>query len=494
MWSLTIRSIGGEPRIYTLHPGTNTLGRMSGNDIVILDPSASRYHAQFTLEPEQNLLTIQDLGSTNGTYVNRDRVTTPRLLSPNDVVRIGQHVIELNIQDDHLPAYQVGRLPNTQPLTRDLVLESLDQHAVLLSEIASRLNTILNLPTALHTVANLMKVAMGADRCEVILVDQIDRLAELGFARSIAQQAIQQRSAVIIQNATTDQAVGKSAALLNIHSAMCVPIVTGEDILGLIYVFKNRQNPRPFDKRDLQLAVAISHQTALTIQRMRLVDEVRRQEMMSGLLHRFLSPQEMEFVLKEYLATKTLPAVQEHYATILAANIRDSTQLAERVGARRFGQILSRYYTCMTQVIFQHNGLIGKSMGDGLMAIFGLPHQPAGAEERAIQAALAILDQLEDLKQATGEEIEIGIGINSGLVMAGYIGTDEYVEFTAIGYPANIAWALEVQARPNRILIGCPTYQLAGARFNVQPIGLLELAKPDDPVQAYEVLPPVKTP
>lgn len=461
---------------------------MSGNDIVILDPSASRYHAQFTYEPDKNLLTLQDLGSTNGTYVNRDRVTAPRLLSFNDVIRIGQHMIELSYVDDNLPPYQAGRLPNTQPLTRDLVLESLDQHAILLSEIASRLNTILNLPTALHTVSNMIKVAMGADRCEVILIDQIDRLAELGFARSIAQQAIQQRSAVVIQDATSDQASGKSAALLNIHAAMCVPVITGDEILGLIYVFKNRPNLRSFDRRDLQLAIAISHQTALTIQRMRLIEQVRRQELVSSLLHRFLSPQEAEYVVKEYMATGTLPPIEEHYVTILAADICESTALAERVGARRFSQILSQYYACMSHVIFEHNGLMGKYVGDGLMAVFGLPHQPPGAEERAIRTALDILDQLERLQAETGEHIQIGIGVNSGLVMAGYIGNEEYAEFTAIGYAANIAWGLEALARPNRILIGYPTYQLVGSRFDIRPLGQLEFKKDTDPIQAYEVL------
>lgn len=492
MWTLTIRSPGGEPRQYTLHPGANTIGRMSGNDIVVLDPSASRYHAQVIYEADKGLITIQDLGSTNGTYVNRERLLEPRPLAPNDIIRIGQHLIELVFYDESLPVQPSARLPNTQSLTRDLVLESLDQHAVLLSEVASRLNTILDLNTALQTVSNMMRVSMGADRCEVLLVEQIDRLAELGFARSIAQQAIQQRSAVIIQDASTDPNVGKSAALLNIHAAMCVPIMTGDEMLGLIYVFKNRPRSRPFEKRDLQLAVAIGHQAALTIQRMRLLESVRRQEKVANLLHRFLSPQEAEYLLEEYLTTGTLPPIEEHIVTILTADICQSTRLAERVGARRFGKILNQYYKEMSQVIFDHNGLMGKYLGDGLMAVFGLPHQPPDPEKRAIQTALDILDRVDQLSAELGEPIQIGVGINTGPAMAGYLGSEEYAEFSVIGYPVNIAWGLESLARPNRIFIGYPTYQAISlsehSPFAVRPLGTLEYKDQAEPIQAYEIL------
>jgi len=461
---------------------------MSGNDIVILDPSASRYHAQVVYEAESESITAQDLGSTNGTFLNRDRLTTPRGMKANDVIRIGQHLIELAFWDESLQGQQIPRLPNTQQLTRDLVLESLDQHAVLLSEVASRLNTILDLPTALQTVGNMMKVSMAADRCEVILVDQIDRLSELGFARSIAQQAIQQRSAVIVQDAASDPNVGRSAALLNIHAAMCVPVMTGDEMLGLIYVFKNRPRARPFEKRDLQLAVAIGHQAALTIQRMRLLERVRRQELISNLLHRFLSPQEAEFMLKEYLDTGTLPPIDEHRLTVLVADMCDSTSLAERVGARRFGKILGTYYKEMSKVIFEHGGMLGKYLGDGLMAIFGLPHQPPEPEIRAVQTGLAMLDRIEEINREIGEQVEIGVGINTGPAMAGYLGSEEYAEFTVIGYPINIAWGLEALARPNRIFIGYPTYQAIGNRFAINSLGPIEIKRRAEPVAAFEVL------
>jgi len=91
----------------------------------------------------------------------------------------------------------------------------------------------------------MMKTAMGADRCEVILADQFNKLAELGFARSIAQQAIHNDRRSSFKMPRPIQPFGKSAALLHIHGALCVPVMSGDQILGLIYVFKNRPRARP---------------------------------------------------------------------------------------------------------------------------------------------------------------------------------------------------------------------------------------------------------
>jgi len=167
----------------------------------------------------------------------------------------------------------VSALAKTRPLTRDLLLASVDQHAVLLYEISSRLNTILDLRTAIQEVSKLMQDSMGAEKCEVILAEEFDHLGDLGFPKSIAQKAIDQRAVVIIPDlaAQTDPAPSQSALLLRIRSILCVPVLVEAEVAALIYVYKTDPAARPFDENDVQLAVAISHQTALTIQRANLI-------------------------------------------------------------------------------------------------------------------------------------------------------------------------------------------------------------------------------
>lgn len=303
MWIVTVRSPSSEPREYVLKAGKNLVGRKPDNDIVIADESASRVHAE--IHCRADLVVIVDLGSTNGTFVNRERLTQPHVLRPEDQIRIGQYVATVAFRDDKTTSEFVAALSGTQPLTRDLLLESVDQHAVLLYEVASRLNTILDLEVALHEVSKLMRVSMGAEKSEVILAERFGQLAELGFPTSIAHQAIEQRSVVVLSNipAQAEQTWGKSALLLGIRSALCVPVMTGEEIVALIYVYKTDPASRPFDQHDVQLAVAISHQAALTIQRTRLLEKARVLEQraivdgLTGLHNRqhFLEMTDIEF-------------------------------------------------------------------------------------------------------------------------------------------------------------------------------------------------------
>ncbi len=370
MWILTTRSPTGEPREYTLKPGKNTVGRKSDSDIVVADSSASRFHAEVHFEAEKNIVTLHDLNSTNGTFVNRVRLTQPTPLKPNDDIRIGECVINLVFNSpEPQPAFSGTRL-----FSRELLLESLDHHAVLMYEVARQLNMVMDIDTALREVSSLMKTAMGADKCEVILADRFDRLSELGFPTSIAKIAIEQRATVVIPDmaAESDQSASKSALLMKIRSALCVPVMSGEDIIALVYMYKTNLDARPFDQRDLQLAVAISHQAALTIQRMHLLQRINKEQGMRQLLQRFLSPPEAEYLMEEYQATGHLPTLTESWLTVLFADLMDSTGMAERMGVRRFGELLGRFYQDMTQIIFEHGGVLDKYMGDGIMAVFGM--------------------------------------------------------------------------------------------------------------------------
>lgn len=493
MWIVTVRSPKGEPREYTLKPGKTSIGRKSDSDIPLPDESASRSHADLYLDPNDQTVVITDAGSTNGTYVNRERIIQPRQVGAEDQIRIGQHVLTLNRRDTNPKIDGNSSLPGTQPLTRDLLLESLDHHAVLLYEVSSRLNTVIDLDTALREVSDLMRVAMGADKCQVILAERFNLLHDLGFPVSIARMALDQRSAVIIPDAQADPLLGKSTLLMRIRSAMCVPVMSGDKVVALIYVYKTRPLARPFDQTDLQLAVAISHQAALTIQRTRLLEHVRREQRIRQLLQRFLSPPEAEFLLQEYLNTGFLPPIAEKTLTVLFADISDSTGLAERIGARRFSEILSRFYQQMTDVVFENGGLLNKYLGDGVMAVFGATGQRGDPEELAVRAAVMMFQRLESIRVAEGEEVGMGIGINTGPVMAGYVGSEERVEFAVLGDTVNVAQRLETFARPNRIIIGVETYRVVSesanaSNYTIKSLGLLEVRGRTKAIEAFEVV------
>src|SRR5438552_18385402 len=95
LWILSIRSPWHEPREFFLPTGKVTLGRKPDNDIVIADESASRLHAEIVQDTGSDSVTIRDLGSTNGTFVNRERLDRPLALKIDDQIRIGQHTLSV---------------------------------------------------------------------------------------------------------------------------------------------------------------------------------------------------------------------------------------------------------------------------------------------------------------------------------------------------------------------------------------------------------------
>lgn len=485
MWQLTLRPMDGEPQEYTLKAGKNVIGRHSDADIPISDISASRAHAEFLLDPIEDQLSLRDTGSTNGTFVNRERISDSVQLSNNDIVRIGGYIINVTHTDPKKKTTLVKT--GTRPFTRELLLESLDQHAVLMYEVARQLNTVLDLDAALKQVSDLIRRTMGADRCEVITAAQFNRLSELGFPTTIARMAIEQNTTVIIPDAENEK-LSDSASLYRVRSALCVPIVSGEDTLGLIYMYKTEPDSRPFDQRDLQLAVAISHQAALTIQRMFLLDKVRQEQRVRELLQRFLSPPEAEFILQDYLKTGSLPELSERRATVLFTDIADSTELAERLGPKRFGQILGRFYQDMTDIIFEYGGLLDKYLGDGIMSVFGITAAKPDAEVRAVQAGLKMLDALVNINREEELNIVMGVSVNTGPVMAGYLGTKQRVELTILGDTVNVASRLQAQARPNRLLVGPATVAAIVGHFNTQRIGAMTVKGRTAPIQVHEIM------
>jgi class 3 adenylate cyclase len=488
MWSVTLRLPEQEPEEYLIKAGRTTLGRSPDQDIVVLDSSASRRHAELYFDEVQGSVTITDLGSTNGTFVNRDRLTVARRLYDGDVIRIGGSTLTVAFQDE----IQVEQpTEGARRYTRELLLEALDHHAVLLYEVAHQLNVVTNIDTALEKVTDLMRKSMGADKCEVILENQFDEMEEIGFPTTIADDAIRGRSAIIVPDMTKSQywKPGQSSRLLRVKSALCVPVVSGEDehVLGLLYMYKKKPDARPFDERDMQLAVAISHQAALTIQRMILLKQIQEEQRGRQLLQRFLSPQEVEFMLQDYLENGYLPPLDEREVSILFADIQDSTGLSERLGAKAFGEILNRYYWDLTDMIFEFGGLV-RYAGDGIMAVFGMTDDSDIHASQAVQAGLAMLNHVDATEFETDEDIVIGVGVNTGAAAVGYVGTQQRVELTALGYTVNIAHALQLLARPNRLYVGPETAVGIAGKLPLRDLGLVGLKGDDQKYHAYEIL------
>jgi len=485
MWLLTIRVPGKEPQKYTLKPGGNTIGRHPNNDIVIAEPSASRQHARIDYNRSTDTALLQDLTSTNGTYINRRRLSYTYRLQHLDMIRIGSSTINVVIRGTDEP---LDTVRGPQKFTRERLLEALDHHTVLMYQISERLNTVMNLSDCLEEIAFLMKQAMGADKCKVILKEQFDEMEDFGFPSTLAQSAISEKSAVVIPDMAQSDAAqdSESATLLKIKSALCVPIMTENEVIGLIYMYKSRPDSRPFTNTDLQVAIAISHQAALTIQRVNLLNKVQQEQSLRQMFQRFVSPQEVDYVLRDYDLHGTLPGLKERKISVLFADIADSTGLAEAMGAQEFGKMLNNYYLGITDIIFGNNGVV-RYLGDGVLSVFGMSDDKQNHKLKALDSGIAILAKMKTLSSDFDQPINLRLSVKSGRAVVGYVGTSERVEFTVLGDMVNVAKGMNPFAGPNSIVVGDDVYKSLSNDFNMTKLDSIIIKGRKGQVKIYEV-------
>ncbi len=466
MWSLTITNPRSEPVQIKLVPGKMSIGRLDTCDIVIHDAAASRRHAEIYYDPLPELVTIKDLKSSNGTYVNRQRIEGFIRLQNGDQIRIGQTVMHLARITD-AGADQKG-ITGTRQFTRELVLEAVDEHPILLQEFTEKLNTVVDIDSAIGQITDLIKKAMGVDACQIMLAQD--------FKRVIAED--------------TNNLAVKSIRNSSVEASplsLCVPVINAGKPLALIYLEKNRPEARPFEKRDLQQAVAISNQTALTMQRIELLDKVRREGQVKQLLLRFVSPIEAEDILKDYLKTGKFPDLAEKKVTVLFVEIADSTGLAERIGPTKFSSFLNTFYQFATQVVFKRGGMV-KYLGDGVLAVFVETADGPGPEERAVNVGREVIEFVKGMVPLENEPAcVVGVAINSGQAMVGYVGTQERAEFNVFGSLIKRTYRMQEYALPNRIFVGATTAEAIRNKYSIQQVGSLTMRGSDQPVPVFEV-------
>jgi class 3 adenylate cyclase len=213
-------------------------------------------------------------------------------------------------------------------------------------------------------------------------------------------------------------------------------------------------------------------------------------ERVRSLLRRYLSPRVADAVLEERHAVHG-PG-QVCLVTILFCDLRGFTAYAERTPPTEVARLLNEFLDEMTQVVFKYDGVLDKYTGDGLIAVFGVPYPQADHAERAVHAAIEMQARHELLGQHWADEgrtsLGLGIGIQSGEVLAGNFGSVHRVDYTVIGHAVNLAARLTAVAPAGQTLLGDATQRLVDGLAETEPIGAASLKNVSIPVQAYRLL------
>jgi len=203
----------------------------------------------------------------------------------------------------------------------------------------------------------------------------------------------------------------------------------------------------------------IATQAAIAIQNYRLAKKIEEEATARAQFQRLLSPNLVDQIVSGALDINQSGIQQE--VTMLFADIRGFTAMSERHTPKEMVDTLNAYFEVMVDVLFRHGGTLDKYVGDEIIGLFGAPVTQPDSPLRAVRCGLDMLRALEEhnrMRAAEGKvDIQIGIGINTGLVIAGAIGSSRTLQYTVIGDAVNTAARLCGVAKAGEVIVSGST-------------------------------------
>lgn len=538
MPQLIIEQPGVAPLTVDLVGPETSFGRAETNSVVLIADEISRNHARIRFVREKTIL--DDLESLNGTYVNRQRIVE-RVLNDNDELWFGSkcRAVFKDDSEDVLDqrkkastiAFDLAKIKNEMdsvtasmtmvhpvgkiqtdtpdaPLPEELDpeimarafrrLDALYKATQLISsefDLQKRISDVLDLAMEVTNADRgfLMMKALDSDELTV----QVKRDKDNSLESSSPSMGIARRSAidgepVLMADSDADSNFGgrESIIMQRIETAMCVPLRVGDDdVIGSLYV--DAQNTyASFTEEDLELFNAMASQAAMAIENVRLYQRMVESEKKRVNLGRFLSPAVVSVIMNEDQEIQL--GGDKKNATILYCDIRGFTPLSEGLSPAALVELLNEHFTAMTEIVFQYKGTLDKYIGDEVMALFGAPFAVEDDALLAVRAGIAMQERNAELnilrEQNNFPTFHIGVGINSGDVFSGYIGSPERLDYTVMGDVVNTASRLCSVAKGEQILIGSDTNEKVKEHVITEAEGGTMLKGKSELVEAFKVV------
>ncbi len=521
---LVVNEEGQTPRVLEVGTSPFRIGRRAGNDLVLGDYGASREHSRIVREGEGWQLV--DLGAANGTYLNGRRLdpNAPKPLEAGDEIQIGRarlHFFEkqpgTEATDTATPdpsdatrmldpgrAPSFARSPDVVRQLETVPLPKRVEYFSVLHELAKLLLGAREVTQIGRTALDLLFRVLAVERATIALtgageaglttlVEQTRKGDErVTISQTIANWVLRERVAVITSDARHDPRFqrGESIHMYHIRSAMCVPLWSETDTLGVIYL-DNLFEAHAFTEEELELVTAVANQVAIGMRQIRLTEQLRDEAIIRANLSGFHSPDVVEMILMKSRGGKSVGIeVTEEVVSVMFCDICGFTSLSERLSPAEIADLLNVFFDRMTRAIFAFKGSVNKYIGDAIMAIFGAPIPMGNHSEQAVRAALAMQEEVVAIQQAlpADRQIRVRIGVNSGRVVAGNIGSAQRLEFTVLGDPVNVAQRLESMCEPGKVWVGEETYEQTRHLFRYRDLGECALKGKKRTIHVYEVV------
>lgn len=526
---ILVYRIGDEEHTFELKSELISIGRMEGNDLILFDPTISRKHC--LIEKSDVGYFLKDLNSRNGVYVNNEKIQE-RLLKDGDELKVGSFpllykedvaqsvlISENEIKSDISEGTIVRSLKEVREMlqvemsgeeiakAKTLELSKIQRNQKIFSSLAEVSKQLIEANTYEEVLERVMQIIfeqVHADRGVILLYDDTNKSLEpkiikqskqneetIRISHTIAKKAFDDKVAILCHDAQTDQRfqAGASIRLLGIRSALCVPLMVEDKAIGLIYV-DTPLKVKAYGDFELDLLSALSGMCALAIHQAGLRAKLEEEKMAKSRLERYHSPSVVKRILESTAKEPVLEA-RELTATVLFADLCGFTSMSENMDPKDIANLLNGFLSKMTDVIFENEGTLDKFIGDCVMAVFGAPVESEDHSVRAIKCALGMKKALEEynLENEGKKALNFRVGINSGRMVAGDIGSSRRMEYTVLGEVVNLASRLQSYvAKPGQIVIGETTFNMTKGKFATKEIKDVRVKGISKTFSAYEVI------
>jgi adenylate cyclase len=499
----------------------NTIGRHPDNTIQILDRIISKEHAQILRTADGKFL-LRDLGSLNGTYVRNERVQE-HVLRDGDEISLGstrlvfaeasateqvlQRVtIAPGMSDSHI-RQRISAAPGREFLPEkeiyDIEVLRRDYEKLRIAhEVARSVGLEIDLEQLLHKILDKAFELLPADRGVILLMDDQEqpvpryvktrngRAEEITLSKSILNEVVRERAAVLSSDATMDSRFSGSHSIImqGIRSTMCVPLLHADELLGIMHM-DSQIATNAFTEKDLQIFTGIGSQAAVAIQNARLAKKIETETKTRAQFQRLLSPNLVEQVVAGSLQLEK--GGEQREVTILFTDIRGFTPMSESRPPQDIVSMLNEYFEVMVEVLFRFEGTLDKFVGDEIMALFGAPLALKDAPLQAVVCAVEMNRALNEFNRTRlaehQEPIRIGIGINTGMVVTGAIGSSRAIQYTAIGDPVNLASRLCNLAKAGEILVAESTMRRVAQKVDATALPPVKVKGKNEELRTFNV-------